>query len=281
MIGHARIVSPRRPALVLLLSLSSCQLLLGQAVEGGQGADDVLATESRADRSELAAVLIRANGAYEEGRFAQAVSLYEQVRSGGVDNGLLHYNLGNAYLRNGQLGLAIASYLRSQRLLPRNEDVAANLQFARNSTRDALTPPQPTPAMRTLFFWHFALSRPELVQVFVVVNLALWGLLSLRLFRPRLAAESLRWLIGAALLVAMLTGGSLLTHWLRPQRVAVVVPPEVDAHSELDTGSVVRFKLHAGTEVQALETRDGWVRVGLPDGEQGWIEQFHTVVLTR
>jgi hypothetical protein len=35
---------------------------------------------------------------------------------------------------------------------------------------------------------------------------------------------------------------------------------------------VVRFKLHAGTELRIRDSRDGWLRIGLPDGQQGWIE---------
>jgi SH3-like domain-containing protein len=54
--------------------------------------------------------------------------------------------------------------------------------------------------------------------------------------------------------------------------VAVVVPREVDVRSGLRDDTVLRFKLHAGSEVVVREERDGWLRIALPDGEQGWIE---------
>ena len=53
----------------------------------------------------------------------------------------------------------------------------------------------------------------------------------------------------------------------------IVVPQEIDVYSGTDVTTVVRFKLHAGTEVRATGDRDGWLRIRLPDGESGWIER--------
>jgi hypothetical protein len=39
---------------------------------------------------------------------------------------------------------------------------------------------------------------------------------------------------------------------------------------------VVRFKLHAGTEVKVKDRRPGWLRIVLPDGQQGWVEEQWT-----
>lgn len=216
-----------------------------------------------------AELFVNANAAYEAGNYARAVGLYRALLGQGFDNGRLHYNLGNAYLRNGELGRAVAAYRESLADRPRNQDVAANLAFARRSTRDALAPPRPSPVASTLFFWHYNLSRRELAWAALAVNLLFWGVLALRLLRR---SEALGWLAAVLLLVLAATAGSLLAHHLWPQRVAVVLPQEIDAVSGPGADAVVRFKLHAGTEVEVQSEREGWVRIALPDGQQGWVE---------
>ncbi len=213
---------------------------------------------------------VQAKAAYQEADYARAIELYSSLLTAGHDGGRLHYNLGNAYLRNGELGQAIAAYLRSRSRLPRDGDVRANLEFARQSARDAIAPPAPTPLVATLFFWHFTLSRAELAWLVAALNLLLWSALVLRLWRPALPGSK-----GAvALLVALLlaTGGSLAVRSLRPARTVVVVPQEIPAYTAPDAESTLRFKLHAGSELRLRGRRDGWLRIALPSGEQGWIQ---------
>lgn len=213
---------------------------------------------------------VRAKAAYESGEYGRAVELYGGLTERGHDGGRVHYNLGNSYLRNGELGRAIASYLRGRARLPRDEDLRANLEFARQSAHDAIAPPAPPALVSTLFFWHFALSRAELAWLVAALNLLFWGGMGLRLWRPGLPGTA-----GAVLLLLVLllgTGGSLTVRYLWPAQIVVVVPQEIPAYTAPDPESVTRFKLHAGSELRLRGQRDGWLRIALPGGEQGWIQ---------
>jgi tetratricopeptide (TPR) repeat protein len=221
---------------------------------------------------------VHANAAYEAGDYHRAAELYQALLAAVGERGHVLYNLGNAYLRSGELGRAVAAYRRSQALLPRDRDLAANLAFARKSARDAVPPPEPSPVLATLFFWHYHLSRAELLRLTVLFNALLWGVLALRLTLR--GSEALRWLAGLSLLLLLASGGSLLWRTVAPERIAVVLPQEVDVRSGTGAASVVRFKLHAGSEVRLIERQDGWLRIALPDGEQGWIEEQHAVPIT-
>lgn len=258
-------MSPAALVLLLLLPVSAPQ----------QG--DAGTVVAHAGAHESGEVFVNANAAYAAGEYGKAATLYRGLVERGIENGHLYYNLGNAYLRNGELGRAVAAYRRCQSLLPRDRDVVANLEFARKSARDAIEPPVPSPLARTLFFWHFAMSRHELLRATVLLNVLFFGLLSLLLVRRR--SELLRWSSFLVFLLLLACSGSILVHVLYPVRVAVVVPQEVDVHSGVDSDSVVRFKLHAGTEVRVREERDGWVRIALPDGMQGWLESEHAEVV--
>ncbi len=262
-------------AVVLLLALSGQDPVVAQDLEEAP----LVTSEGEAvvggeELFEPGEVFVNANRVYEAGEYERAVELYAALLDHGYENGYLHFNLGNAYLRNGELGRAIASYRRSQVFLPRDQDVRANLEFARKSAKDALRPPAPDPVLATLFFWHYGLSRSELAVTVVVVNLLLWTILILRLYRR--GSEVLRWTFMVLLLLFLATLGSLVVHYLWPQEVAVIVPQEIEVRSGTNVQDVVLFKLHAGTEVRVVDRREGSLRIALPEeGKGGWIGQEH------
>lgn len=222
---------------------------------------------------------IEGHRAYEDGRYGAAAVYYQELIDHGFDGGWVQYDLGNARLRSGELGRAVAAFRSSAALLPRNGDVKANLTFARQSARDAITPPVPSVAMRTLFFWHFGLSRPELLNLLLASNLLFWALLALRLFVRR--SEVLQWALIGVLIVVVAFGVSVSVRYLRPDRVAVVTASEIEAHSGTAEDTLVRFKLHAGSELKMVEEREGWLRVELPDAQQGWIESRYAEVVVH
>ena len=217
-----------------------------------------------------------ANAAYEDAEYARAAELYEQVITAGGTGGAVHYNLGNAYLRSGQLGLAIASYLRARASLPREQDVLANLEYARNVAKDAIEPPAPSEAMRNLFFWHYNFSASELWIGVLVLNLLVWLFLAARLFSQ---SAIWKWLAVACGTVLLCVASSAIVHSAGLSEVAVIVPQEVDVTYGTDEDSVVRFKLHAGTEVRVVERSPGWVKIRLPDDLEGWIPQTQVEVV--
>ena len=256
---------------IKLIRLWYLALLIVAAVTGAQEGELVVAGEGSSPApSDRGEVFVAANSAYEQGDYPAAIELYSQLVTNDSANGQIHYNLGNAYLRNGELGRAIAELRRGRNLLPRDEDIRANLSFARDSTKDDIAPTEPSPVLSTLLFWHYALSVAELAKVTVVVNLLFWGVAMLRLFHRQ--SEVLRWLSMVLLVVLVGVAGSLIAHGLVSRPVAVVVPQEIEAYTAPDSDSVVRFKLHAGTELRLKDEREGWLRIVLPDGQQAWIE---------
>ena len=94
--------------------------------------------------SQVSTEISRANQLYNQNQFDKAATIYEQVIDQGMENGHLYYNLGNTHFRLGNLPKAILNYVKAQNLLPRNEDVEANLNHALRQTVDQLdgrTPP--------------------------------------------------------------------------------------------------------------------------------------------
>ena len=221
--------------------------------------------------AEPAENFMKANDAYEAGEYGRATRLYEELVAAGYPSGALYYNLGNSYLRVGALGKAIANYRKSQGMRPRDADLKANLSFARKNVKDAIAPPQAAPLLRTLFFWHYTLSLRELIYIVSILNVLFWIALSCQLFRRE--SEILRWMIPGTLILLVALGSSLLVRAMAPNGFAVVLQEEVDVHSGRSKESVIRFKLHEGTEAKVKDIQGGWVRILLSDGKQGWVQE--------
>ena len=76
-----------------------------------------------------------ANKLYAEGKFAEAASAYEKILQSGAVSPALYFNYGNAEFKSGNLGRAIAAYRQAAQLTPRDAEVRANLDFARNQVQ--------------------------------------------------------------------------------------------------------------------------------------------------
>jgi tetratricopeptide (TPR) repeat protein len=209
------------------------------------------------------------NRLYAQKDYAHAALAYQEALRAGHD-ARVHYNLGNALFKSGQIGEAILNYRRAYALAPRDPDVADNLAFARAYRLDRMAP-APNPLAHALdraFRW---LSRREA---------ALWGAVLATLAALALALWIVwRW---AALGVAAALLGALAAYCLVTERVwaaeaaaapAVVVVPEVSAAS----GPSEEFKqivlLHDGTEVRIREARADYYLVQIPGGVGGWIRK--------
>ena len=80
-----------------------------------------------------------ANKLYEEGKFGDAALAYEKLAGAGQSSAALYFNLGNAFLRAGQIGRAIAAYRQAGRITPRDPDVRA-----KSGSRESRLPSGPS-----------------------------------------------------------------------------------------------------------------------------------------
>ena len=226
-----------------------------------------------APQSTSAAPLAEANRDYEAGRHVEAVSAYEALVEAGADDGTLYYNLGNAYFKSGDVGRAILNYRRAQRLLPRDSDVAANLQLARTQTVDRLDPESiggPVALARLLLLRWTTLDEAAWVMLGVWVAFCVLLMASIRWPHAR---RRLRYgiVLVAVLLVLSIVSVAVPALDERGRSAAVAVWEAVDAFSGPGEDYLMEFRLHAGAEVHVLEQRADWRRIALPGSLQGWV----------
>ena len=211
----------------------------------------------------------RANDLYASNNYQQAADSYESLREKGFNNGHMYYNLGNTYIRLGKTGPAILNYIRAQKLIPRDENLQANLNFAIQQTRDKISPPPPD-KLATLFFWVNDLSLNENINFAFAINMAFWLILTAWFyFRTdflRLARNSISFL----LLLAFVSIGVKL-YLESNSKTGVVLAKTVSVKSGLDASNITLFELHEGALVKIIDERRGWIEVQLDSKQKGWI----------
>jgi len=231
-------------------------------------------------------VLTEANAAYDQGAailrtkpqtamasFVKAIEGYESLVDDGVRNGRLYYNLGNAYLQVGRVGLAIANYRRAQRLLSGDPQLEHNLTYARSLRRNSIESAGERAFWHTAFFWHFNTSIVSRYWVAIVAYLAFWSLLGLRLI---VKAPGLRVAAMVMLPIWLAAGGSVAIESIHRANTpeGVTTSSDIVVRKGNGEGYDPQFaeKLHEGVEFIVIEQRPGWLQIELRDASRGWIK---------
>jgi tetratricopeptide (TPR) repeat protein len=207
--------------------------------------------------------------------YRESASLLESLLADGFRNGVVYYNLGNAYFRAGEYGRAIAAYRKAKTYRPRDPYLEANLQQALSTAPGHL--PEPPPSWwRHVLFWSGWLSFPEKVHTafagFVLAALA------------SCAAAPLRW---------------PRAYWISAGLVALAAVMSLDAgldyadvawsrHGVVTTETVARKgigkdyepafdqPLKDGAEFTILSENGDWIFGHFEGIGDGWLRREHT-----
>lgn len=213
----------------------------------------------------------QANALYRGGDFGGAAREYEALAAEGFGSPALHHNLGNARLRLGRRGPAIASWERALRLDPGDDDARENLRLARSDDPDRALVGEPPLFARLVERTGDALA----VALFAVPWWLLWGTLTLRVSQRGRRLPARRALTALALVPALgvMAGGTLLAGRARDRRspLAVLVVPSSPARAEPSAVLKATFELHEGTRVRVVAAQEDFLRIRLEGGLEGWV----------
>ena len=215
--------------------------------------------------------------AFKQGHFQQAIDAFLPIAESGVENGNLFYNLGDAYLKAGQLGQAIYWYERAIPFMPRNADLKFNLDYARSLQIDD-QPGQDTILTRVLFFWKDILAARTIQYLALGSNVLLWLGLGFLTFCSSSWIKAMT--TGAMLLVLLVTPTALFQLYhttLAPQ--AIIVADTAPIRSGRSQDATELFVLHAGTRVDVQEQTENYTKIAFGKEMFGWIEQKNLGIL--
>ena len=223
-----------------------------------------------------AAAFDAANKLYEEGKFTDAVSAYEKLAQSGETSAALYFNLGNAFFKSGQIGRAVAAYRTAEQLTPRDPDLRANLQFARNQAQG----PTLSPGR-----WQRWLGRLTLNEWTLLAVVAVWLwllLLAVLQWRPALKPALRTYVFSLAILAALLCACVAATlRETRFTRTAIVITSEAIVRYGPLAESPTAFTVHDGAELRVLDGKDEWLQVSAGPNRVGWLRRDQTLVSGR
>lgn len=201
-------------------------------------------------------------------QFLQAAATYQEILDAGIVSGAVLYNQGNAFMRAGERGRAIACYRQAKRHRPRDPYLDANLRYALGEQGAGRS----KPIIEYVLFWSEWISyhgkfQASLGFALVTFCLSVAGLFAWpRLFK-RIATVALYVTIAAVISAAY--------DWYRFSHVkhGVVVADEVVARKGDSESYQPAFTkpLDEGTEFQVLAQRGDWTHVRLAAAQDGWV----------
>ncbi|MCZ6676806.1 MAG: tetratricopeptide repeat protein [Candidatus Poribacteria bacterium] len=221
-------------------------------------------------QSTLEASYRRANAAYADGQYQQAIEKYEQIAAS-LPSGIVYYNLGNAYFRLGKRGKAILNYERAKRLIPRDKDTIFNLKVAKAQNIDQFDLVKPLSGFSLLY----GALHPDEIAWFGLVPywIAALSIVWLQFSQNRPLRRVLRYIapVGCLAWLFSLLLVSLKVHELIVP-YAIVTVDEIAVRSTPDSGAeAIALPLHEGTKIQIHEERRDWVKIYLPEENAGWL----------
>ncbi len=209
--------------------------------------------------------------AYKKGDYQRAVSAFQKVVEGGVENGKLFYNLGNSYLKSGDLGNAVFWYEKALTLIPSDPDLMFNHDYALTLIKDE-TREVTAPIVRILFFWKYQLNRRTVLWTAILLNALFWIIVSVMLIRRKRVLRSSTVILAVLALIFILTG--LFNYYEAAYiRNAVILPEKISVRSGLTDEATELFVLHAGTRVRVDKENNTHFRIQYTKDKIGWIKK--------
>ncbi len=227
--------------------------------------------------SDTARTFISGIEAYRSGDWPAAIEAFEAIAAKGIQNGQLYYNLGNAYLKNDELGKAVLWYERALKRIPEDPDLRFNYEYALTLTKDERGL-QSSPLLRILFFWKYQLNDTTIRWVAIALNAALWIALTVLSLRSK---RRLRFGIVAIAAGAAIFTATAVFNYYETARVrhAVILPGKVAVRSGFSDSATELFVLHAGTKVRISRESGTHLLVRYTADKIGWVKKAEVGVI--
>ena len=231
----------------------------------------MLSIVTGARASENARIFMGGTAAYSRGDWPAAIQAFEQLAEKGIENGRLFYNLGNAYLKNDDLGHALLWYERALKHIPDDPDLNFNYDYALTLTKDERGD-QTSPLLRILFFWKYQLSPDTVRWIALALNAVFWVSLNVLAIRKK---HMLRPSIILTAAAALIFSATAIFNYVEAARIksAIILPAEVPVRSGFTDSATELFVLHAGTKVRVERQSEDYLLIRYTKDKIGWVKQ--------
>ncbi len=222
------------------------------------------------------------NDFYTDGKYEDAINVYQDILDSNVESAEVYFNLGNSYYKSGQLASAILNYERALLLKPHDKDIKYNRDLAASQITDKLD----TVGEFFLISWFKKFRDSSKSDTWAIISVICFFIASVSagvfFLSKKRVYKQLSFYLGLILLVISFTTfnfsaaqKSTLTH----RTTAIVFSPSATVKSSPSNEGTELFILHEGTKVRVLESLGDWQRIEISDGSEGWLPTNAIVVI--
>lgn len=217
----------------------------------------------------------KANELYKQEKYSDAVAQYEAILAKHKQHSCdLYYNLGNAYYKLNKIGPAVYNYEKALMLDPGNKTVLNNLKFAHNMMIDEVKE-VPTTGFSSIVHQMTGQLLTDTWAKMAVAGAFLF-LAAFAGYYFAVQTSQKRLFFGAMIIlllaIVVFIGAAIFeADYQKSQQPAIVFASIASVKGEPKENASDAATIHEGTKVYVIDELDGWKRVMLPDGSDGWI----------
>ncbi|ASZ10291.1 SH3 domain-containing protein [Chitinophaga pendula] len=234
----------------------------------------VITSSVQAQQTSPQASFDNANKLYQQKKFSEAATAYQQLIDAGYTSQELYFNAGNAYYKANQTGLAVYNFEKVLLRDPDNAGARHNLALANQRVEGYIAPLPLLFFQRWWIHWQqlhspngWATGALVLFWIFAVV-------LGLYLFANRFRQHTgIRWssyvagtLFGVYLLMSIGAYAGAHSH-----HTGIITVESVKMKTAPDQHSKELQDIKGGMKVEVLDSTSDFCKIELADGKTGWI----------
>ena len=216
------------------------------------------------------------NKAYLDGNYKAALSNWRQIETMEYEGDALFYNMGNAYYKLSQSGMAILYWEKALKLAGEDEDLKVNLRIAEARLTDEIERAVTLPVWNWIAEIRAMFSDLFLSLSGIIIMAFIFSILTLRrwVIRGEFSRIALKQVM-IVLIVLMTIDITLILLQVRDEhalREGIVIQntAEILSAPAVGTGKLL-FTLHEGSKVRVIRGMEGWYEISFGSGKQGWV----------
>jgi len=217
-----------------------------------------------------------AKQSYENNNYKEAITLYQGLLTDHLSSVALHYNLGNAYFKNSDIGLSILHFEKAKKLAPADEEIITNLELAYQKTRDK-TKLNSAQAGRN-WISNFIHTKPTnfWATLSIILSIIGFGGLIIYLLTQSVSFKKTAFVSGVIavclMLITTLIAANHKAH-LSKSKEAIILTSFLKVKSDPAENSSDLFNLHEGTKVKVVKIKKEWIEISPKKGNVGWVKK--------
>lgn len=216
----------------------------------------------------------KANSAYTQENYQEAVDKYQSILQSGQHSGELYFNLANSHYKLNEVGPAVYFFEKALQLDPSNKEYQNNLKFAQQLRVDAVEQGQTNPVSDFVYGVFQSLSVDN--WAYVSIMLALLAILAFILYHYAATASKKRlfFIVSVVLFIGFVfavIAASYSQSWSQNNQEAIVYSSETITRTEPKSTATSSFAIHEGTKVTIVEEYADWAKIEVANGSQSWM----------